>query len=244
MVRKLTILGFGAASLLASGTASAQAAAGAFGDQGQFIISADRVMPLFAYENEKHTNTNGSTDSNTVTSIALVTHGPTFVTIYNVPRFAFDYTVWQHLTVGGSVWAYFQLGNSNTHSEPGMPDMSNDQPKITFWGLSPRVGWILHLSDLFAFWPRGGISFDQAITSFNQRVGMVTVSGTNTVTQWAIDLEPMFAITPVPHAAFTVGPVVDIPFSGSSSNSSGGTTVSTDQTQFHFGIVGGLLAWF
>jgi hypothetical protein len=239
MHRRITFLGVGAAMLLATGTASAQAAA-AFGDQGQAIISADRIMPLFAYENEKHTNNDGSTTSQTVTSISLVTHGPTFVTLYNVPRFSFDYTVWKHLTVGGSVWAYFQLGNSTTHSEPGLPDVTTDQPKVTYLGLAPRVGWILQLSDLFAFWPRGGISFNDTMAS-------QTVMGVNestTLTQWAIDLEPMFAITPVPHAAFTAGPVIDIPFAGSVSASAQGTTVSRDETMFHFGLMGGLLVWF
>jgi hypothetical protein len=243
MLRSTTFFGTGVAAMLTAGAAYGQTAA-AFGDQGQFIISADRLMPLFAYENDKQTNADGSTDSQTVTSMAFVTHGPTYVTIYNVPRFALDYTVWQHLTVGGSAWVYFQPGNSSTHTEPGQPNVTTDQPKVTYWGLAPRAGWILHLSDLFAFWPRGGISFNQIVTSATRHNGNVTVSETNTVTQWAVDLEPMFAITPVPHVAFTAGPVVDIPFGGSVSQSANGTTVSTDQTMFHFGLMGGLLVWF
>jgi hypothetical protein len=243
MLRKLTILAVIGTTLLGAGPAFAQAAE-AFGDQGQAIISADRLMPLFAYENEKHTNADGSTDSQTVTSFAFVTHGPTFVTIYNVPRFAFDYTVWKHLTVGGSAWIYFQPGNSITQSQPGQPDVTTDQPKVTYWGVSPRVGWILHLSDLFAFWPRGGVSFNDTSSGITTHMGNVTFTQTSASTQWALDLEPMFAITPVPHAAFTAGPVVDIPFAGSISNTRNGTTVSTDQSMFHFGIVGGLLVWF
>jgi hypothetical protein len=239
MLRTVTFLGFSAATLLATTAASAQQPAEAFGEQGQFIISADRLMPLFAYENNKRTGPGGTSDSTTVTSMALVTHGPDGVTVYNVPRFAFDYTIWKHLTIGGSAWVYFQLGNSNTHSEPGM-QTSEDQPKVTYWGLAPRVGWILHLSDLFAFWPRGGVSFNQTVTSIPPPVG----NATETATQWALNLEPMFAITPVPHAAFTVGPVVDIPFAGSLSRSANGITVSNDETMFHFGIVGGLLVWF
>jgi hypothetical protein len=234
MLRTITFLGACATALLATATASGQTAP-EFGEQGQFIISADRLMPLFAYESEKHANGDGTSDTTTVTSIALVTHNPDHVTLYNVPRFAFDYTVWKHLTVGGSVWAYFQLGNSTTTSGNGMPDITREHSKTTFWGLAPRVGWILHLSDLFAFWPRGGFSFaDMALSQ----------TGSPTTTQWAIDLEPMFVFTPVPHAAITAGPVVDIPFAGSISSSMNGTTVSVDETMFHFGLTGGLLIWF
>jgi hypothetical protein len=231
MLRTVTFLGACTAALLATATASGQPTP-TFGEQGQFIISADRLMPLFAYESEK--GFDGTDATTTVTSIALITHSPSFVTLYNVPRFAFDYTVWKHLTVGGSVWAYFELGNSTT--TPGNPNVTTDNAKTTFWGLAPRAGWILHLSDLFAFWPRGGISFGDM--AFSQ-------AGNPTVTQWALDLEPMFVFTPVPHAAITAGPVVDIPFAGSSSTTSmNGRTVSVDETMFHFGLTGGLLIWF
>jgi hypothetical protein len=235
MLRTITFLGAGVAALLATGTASGQQAE-AFGEQGQFIISADRLMPLFAYESDKVSNGDGSTDTTTVTSIAFVTHNPALATVYNVPRFAFDYTVWKHLTVGGSVWASFQLGNSDTHSAPGQPDVTRDRAKVTFWGLAPRAGWILHLSDLFAFWPRGGISFADTSASLNNQ--------TTTNTQWALALEPMFALTPVSHAAIIAGPVVDIPLGGSVSQSMNGMSVSNSETLFHFGLTAGLLIWF
>jgi hypothetical protein len=243
MLRTITFLGASLAALLATGTASAQQAP-AFGEQGQFIISADRLMPLFAYESYKVSTGGGGSETTTSTSIAFVTHNPAFapaiVEVYNVPRFAFDYTVWKHLTVGGSVWAAFQLGNSDTASAPGQPDVTTDNPKTTFWGLAPRAGWILHLSDLFAFWPRGGFSFDDVAIS-QTRNG---VDHTQTITQWAINLEPMFALTPVPHAAITAGPVVDIPIGGSVSDSANGMSISNSQTLFHFGLTAGLLIWF
>jgi hypothetical protein len=234
MLRTITFLGAGVATLLATGTAFGQQAE-AFGEQGQFIISADRLMPLFAYESDKVDTGGGSSDTTTSTSIAFVTHNPV-VSAYNIPRFAFDYTVWKHLTVGGSAWVAFQLGSSDTQSAPGQPDVTTDHPKLTFWGLAPRAGWILHLSDLFAFWPRGGFSFADTATSLNNR--------TTTNTQWAINLEPMFALTPVSHAAITAGPVVDIPIGGSFSRDMNGTSVSSSETLFHFGVTAGLLIWF
>lgn len=247
-----TLLGAGAAVLLAASSAAAQQPAGAFGDQGQAIVSIDRLMPLFSYDNYKQGDFGGGggTNSTTVTSMSFIGHGlglfdygggNTAELFYNVPRFAFDYTVWQHLTIGGSIWAYFQLGNSVTHTEPNGVSTSNDQGKITFWGLAPRVGWILQLSDLFSFWPRGGFSFNDASLSIPNPGGPSTSA---TVTQWALDLEPMFVITPIPHVGFTAGGAIDIPFAGSLSVSSGGASVSVDSTQFHFGLNAGLLAWF
>jgi hypothetical protein len=239
MLRTITFLGAAFAALLATNPAAAQQAP-EFGEQGQFIISADRLMPLFAYESDKVSGGGGGSDTTTVTSVAFVTHNPAIVTLYNVPRFAFDFTVWKHLTVGGSVWAAFQLGNSDTVSAPGQPDVTTDNPKITFWGLAPRAGWILRLSDLFSFWPRGGFSFTDTSAS-QTRMG---VDHTQTNTQWAINLEPMFALTPVPHAAITAGPVVDIPIGGSVSQSANGMSVSNSETLFHFGLTAGLLIWF
>jgi hypothetical protein len=238
MIRKLTILGALAAGLLFSGAATAQEG-GKFGDEGQAIISADRVMPLFAYENEKVSVNGGGSSSQTVTSLSLVTHGGTLNTFYNIPRFAFDYTVYQHLTVGGSIYVYLQTGNSTTQHQPGQPDVSTDNSKVTFWGLAPRVGWIFQLSDLFAFWPRGGISFNDEIANHPNN------GGSTTVTQWALDLEPMFAITPASHVAITAGGAIDIPLTGSvTDNPNGGASVSVDSTMFHFGLTGGLLIWF
>ncbi len=243
MLRRLTTFGVLAAALVAARTASAQAAApaGAFGDEHQAILSVDRLMPLFAYENQKQTNDDRSTDSHTVTSMSFVTHGIAYNTFYNIPRFAFDYTVWSHLTVGGSIFVSFQLGNSTTHTDPNGVSVTNDNSKITYWGLAPRVGYILQLSDLFAFWPRGGFSFNDASTSIPVRNGP---SESATLTQWALDLEPIFVITPVQHVGFTIGGAIDIPFAGSISATTGGTTVSLDQSQFHFGITGGMLVWF
>jgi hypothetical protein len=254
MLRALLTIGALLLLLLTPLPAGAQGRAGAaFGDQGQAIVSVDRLMPLFAYESYKQGFFGGGgTNNQTVTSISLVGHGVSAYSyggvelgalFYNIPRFAFDYTVWQHLTVGGSVWAYFQLGNSTTHTENGV-SVTNDNGKVTFWGIAPRVGWILQLSDVFSFWPRGGVSFNDAGVTFPP-ANPGLPSGGGTVTQWAIDLEPMFVITPVPHAGFTVGPAVDIPFAGSlSTSNAAGTTVSVDSTQFHFGITAGLLAWF
>ncbi len=234
---------------LTSATAAFAGDADAFGSAHQVMISADRLMPLFAYESQKETtNAGGQTGSttNTVTSVALVGNGLHETTFYNLPRFAVDYTIIPNLTIGGSVYGFFTLGSSTTDASGGT-STSQDNTKITIWGIAPRVGYIIPFSSAFAFWPRGGISFQSLATSTpdnNQPPQPQTTTNTN-LTQWAVDLEPMFAWTPVTHAAITFGGVIDIPLTGSntSSNSANSVSVSTDTTQFHFGVTAGLLIY-
>ncbi len=244
--RTITAVGALAVLLLSSGTAQA---APTFGmESGDFILSADRLMPLFAYENVKTENGNGGSSSSTLTSIAFVTHGAG-ISVYNIPRFSLDVTVIPHLTLGGSVYAYFQLGNSNTGTDAQGVSVTTENAKATFFGLAPRVGYILPIGDTFAFWPRGGLSFNDvgiSTPTITNPAGRVTGGGSGTVTQWAIDLEPTFVFTPFPHMGITGGAALDIPFAGSQSatNPVNGTTISVPSTQLHFGLNLGLLVWF
>lgn len=244
--RSITAVGALAVLLLSAGTAHAAPTFGT--ESGEFILSADRLMPLFAYENVKTDNGGGGSSSTTLTSIALVTHGAG-VSAYNIPRFALDVTVIPHLTVGGSVYAYFQLGSSDTGTNAQGVSVTTQNAKATFFGIAPRVGYILPIGDTFAFWPRGGLSFNDVGVStptVTNPAGKVTDGGSATVTQWAIDLEPTFVFTPIPHVGITGAAVVDIPFAGSRSVTDpvNGTTVSVSSTQFHFGLNLGLLIWF
>jgi|SRR5215472_10384413 len=238
MLRNLVTIGVSAAVLFAVSSASAQPAGAAFGDEHQAILSVDRLMPIFQYENDK-ASPNGGSGGYTVSYFGLVTHG-TQATFYNIPRFAFDYTVWKHLTVGGSAYIWVQTGSNYYICANGGPCVDQPSPaKTTFFGIAPRVGWILQFSDIFSFWPRGGISFNDATHS--SYVTTVGAFGGGTTTQFALDLEPMFAFTPVPHAGITFGGNIDIPITGSVDNNNG---TSTDTAQFAFGLNAGLLIWF
>jgi hypothetical protein len=255
MLRGFIVAAASTAVLLAATSASAQEAKG-LGQQGQFIISADRLAPLFTYSNNKTTDTTTNPNTSTSTTTTAIGIFPSLNDIgfngnfYNIPRVGFDYVVIPHLTVGGDIAFATQLGSSTTESQ-GSGSVSNDGAKATYFSIAPRVGYILPLTDMIAFWPRGGLGFHLIHSSSPDRGNAnQTITNSSNLTLWAIDLEPLFVLSPVEHFGFFAGPVIDIPLTGSSKTDTTttppGTTVTRtlDYSSFHFGITAGLLGWF
>jgi hypothetical protein len=258
MVRALTMTGLSLGVLLAVLPARAADDA-AFGDKGQIILSADRVMGLFDYTSTKFTDQAGNTDSVNYTSFALlqnpsgVIYGSgggnvPIVAPYNVPRLSIEGTPMPHLTVGGSLVVFFTPGASETAKSGGV-SVSTDLTNVTLFGIAPRFGYILGLNRWLSIWPRGGFSFYSTHLSTPHIGPGMNGSDSSTYNELMINLEPMVVLTPAPHMGITAGPVVDIPLVGAVKNSSteGGVTVSQpgfDMTLFHFGVEIGLVTWF
>jgi hypothetical protein len=112
--------------------------------------------------------------------------GPPSPSPYQIPRFAFDGFVIDHLSVGGSlaVWTF------DPHRGRSFSGVL----------LAPRVGYAFAFNDTFGFWPRGGFSF----WSFDHD------------DEFALTLEAIFYASPVEHFAFTFGPTIDIGIAGDS----------------------------
>lgn len=248
MLRTLIVTAASSVVLLAASSAGAQEK-GNLGSKGQLILSADRLVPLFAYGVNKTTDSQQGGDVVTTRSQPSFSLLPNFNTsqlagnFYNVPRLSVDYTVIDRLTVGGSVILFFTAGGS-TEVKQGSQSVSTDAPSTTLFGIAPRVGYILGLTDLFAFWPRGGFSFYSLSSKSTDTRNNQTTTSTVSTSQFAINLEPVFAITPVQNLFFIVGPVIDIPLTGTqkTETSVGSTTNShsVDSSQFHFGLTAGL----
>ena len=239
MIRMTSRLSWGLGVLLLAGWARAQTK-GDFGDRGQIILSVDRLMPLLSYEDVKASQ-NGTDASVAVTSISLVGHGKT-LTFYNDPRLSFDYTVVPRLTIGGSVYVFTQAANSTTVDTNGM-SASADNPRVTLWGIAPRVGYIVPIGSKFAFWPRGGFSFNDA-SHTSVQVGNTQINS-GSATQFAFDLEPTFVFTPFAHVGVTAGGALDIPIAGSVDVPQGNNlSTSVDVAEFHIGLHMGLLVYF
>ena len=160
---------FGTTALVCAGAAreaSAQEANG-LGEKGELIVTADRLMPLFSYSSQTVTATQNGTDTKTSdsgASIALLFGSDTSIPInpHTVPRLAFDYSVINHLTVGGAVVVGFGLGGSHkveTNNGSTTNSSKNDADKTTVFGIAPRVGYVLPLGQTFGFWPRAGFAF-------------------------------------------------------------------------------------
>jgi opacity protein-like surface antigen len=243
-------VGITVATLSPSSSARAEEGQGThrFGSPG-FIVSADRLLPLISYQSIKTSQDDGSSDTQSRLSIALMNNGPygVFSSFYNLPRLGFDWLPIRNLTLGGAAWFYADLQASNsTTPAGGGSSTSTDQPKVTYWGIAPRVGYIIPMGDKLSLWPRAGIEYHNVATS------SVGGSGAGSVTQFAIEGEAMLVISPWNHFGFTVGPTVDVPISGEQTTT---TTVTTNgvttssstrvnSAMFQVGLSAGMLGHF
>ena len=225
--------------LLGAVNAHAQSAA-AFGDKGTLTIAADRVMPLVAYTKETF-SAGGLQQENTSSSISLFSYGVPTNIAYTIPRLAIDYAVVPNVTVGGSFMVFFDLSERSSTTFNGTTD-SMDNPKTSGWAITPRAGYVMSLGGKIAFWPRGGLSYySETVTNPPNGGGNNTSDGFH---QFALDLEANLVILAAPHFMLMVGPVLDVPLSGSTTQTRDmmgvTTTTSYDYSQFHFGITAGV----
>jgi hypothetical protein len=212
------------------------------GSEGEFIISGNRLVNIISFESAKtSTTTNGMATSQTTNqwTLAASAIGPFGTTFFTIPRLGADYVVGSHVTVGLDLLAWTTLSRGIDRTF-GSTTNSQNLVKVSLLGAAPRVGYVLSFTDSIAFWPRLGVSFAESF-----------VGGSDTtVNQFAIDVEPLFALSPAPHFSITLGPVFDIPITGTQSTSATNpltgatTTTSTDAAQFYGGLTLGLLGWF
>lgn len=246
------------ALLAIASPANAQEAAG-FGEKRQLILSADRLIPVFSYASTSETGTQGNltvTRTDSGASIALLLgREPTLAAVHTIPRVAFDYAVVRHLTIGGSIAFGFGLSRSSrTESRGGgtSTETEQDEPNTRIVGFAPRVGYVLPLGRSVAFWPRAGFAFYSVSTRFERGAqgGQGGESVTDSDAIFSLDLDPQFVFTPIEHFFFNIGPLVNIPLTGSRDrevaplNGGGSNTASQDLSVFHLGVSAGLGGWF
>lgn len=228
-----------------------------FGDRGQLVITADRLVPLVGYTTRSITASDGDTTTTVTDSGAslalLVGHEPSFGAMHTIPRVAVDYTFLRGLTLGASFVVAF--GIDGTHTEDRAPKAGpravreNTLPGATLLGFAPRFGYALALSKDLTFWPRAGVAFS-SMASQREETSNLGVTSTATVrdTLFSLDLDPQLVWTPLPHVLVHVGPTANIPLTGAHETAfEQGPEVkerSDDLTIFHFGISAGLGVWF
>ena len=242
----------GALCASAPRSASAQDANG-FGEKGQLILSADRLMPILSFSSQSVTTarpngtTNKVTDSGTSAAF-LFGREPNLGVVHTLPRIAFDFTIIRHLTLGGSFAVGLGLGGKR-EVEPGDGTSTKfDSPNTTVIGFAPRVGYIIPLGHVFAFWPRAGFAVYSVSSTTDTLRNNIVEKDTDRDTVFSLDLDPQFAWTPIQHFFIHFGPLVNIPLAGSrsSENERGPMSVTTksDLNVFHFGLSAGLGGWF
>lgn len=257
MIRRI---GFGllaAFAMLGWASSSHAQAVNGLGAKGQLILTADRLFPAFSYTSvsttENVNNTKTTVTDKGTSLVMLVGSEPEVASVHTIPRVAFDFTVIDRLTLGGSVLLAFGLsGTKKTEvvAGPMTTTAEIDSPSRNIFGISPRVGYIFPLGQVVGFWLRGGFSFYSDKTREQAIVGnAVTRTETNTRNLFSVDLDPQFAIAPIPHFFFHVGPLMNVTLSGSDKfeRIEGNRTtsnVSKDFSVFHLGVSTGLGGWF
>jgi hypothetical protein len=276
MKRTVTALGvaLGAAGVLFTASPAHAQQQEPFGQKGQFILSADRLMPLFSFSHwSGQCSTNAGIAAELPSCLGVAAAGAGGVTkvtysgsqtamsffygstantndqFYTVPRIGFDYTIVNNVTIGGDIVLFFTLG-SNASTETDFSNGSSQTtttstPSTTIFGIAPRGGYILGLNNLFSLWLRGGFSF---YTESQKSHPTNDSTLTNSIHQFSLDLDPQFVITPLPHIGITAGLTIDIPFGGGHSTDfdQGNTSqsFSAGSSIFYLGVTAGLLVHF
>lgn len=257
-----SVVAAAAVVLLSPSEAQAAGDAHGLGEKGQLILTADRLVPLFSYTYASTTDTQNGielTRSRSGTGLSLLlgrnigseSDFTVPVNVHTIPRVAFDITVIPRLTLGAAIAFGFGLGgtikNDNLNGNQRTTQES-DAPTATAIGVAPRVGYILPLTEMFAFWPRGGVGI-YSVSIATERVennGVVRVKDSDTIL--SLDIDPQFALVPFEHFFIHAGPLLNVPLTGTRSHSetrgTQRTTRDVDISLMHFGLSAGLGGWF
>jgi hypothetical protein len=217
-------------------------------------VSADRLFGVYLWSVKSQADATPAVPSPPIstqsgTAINLLWGSDTSVAgnnsdVYAIPRLAFDYTVIDHLSVGGSLGYLNRSGKTET-TTMGVTT-SRDNPTGYAILFSPRVGWVLPLSPMVAFWPRLGVTYFVASTSSTNMATPPTTTKT-TLNGFAFSLDPQLVITPVPHVGITVGPMLDLPLSGRLKVERTGAMNNLTESSAkitNYGLAAGLLVYF
>ena len=176
-MRHLTAAMIGLAALLSATASSAEV-----GHQGDLVLGFERMFGFHWWHNDydpDRPGDSGGSTSGTVVGFGWHRHGGS----YNAPRMAFDGFIIDQLSLGGSL-GFYSIGG----------DADGDGVIIY-----PRVGYAVPLSAMWAFWPRGGVSY----------------SDIDDRTRVALSGEAQFLVFPQPSWAVMFGPTLDLGVAGS-----------------------------
>ena len=201
--------------LLVPALASAQE----LGSKGDAIFSVDRLMGITgAHRITELPGPPGDVEEDT-TNISFGWRGPLHPSPFEVPRFAFDYLVIDHLSIGGSL---------------GYASIAHDDPNYdeSFFLLHARVGYLYSFGKVVAIWPRGGVTYHSY---------KLDDDGESGDSGFALTIECPFTFSPTQHFAFHVGPSFDFDMFGEYDPEVG---PDIDRRYRSVGLNAGILGWF
>lgn len=182
MTRKIASLGFSIAAFVLGVSATREAHAVDYYRAGKISVSLERVFGLHYWHTSiDHGPNSDINDVSSGTVIGIGWYGAQ--SPYHWGRAAVDGFIIDRLSLGGSLGFYSQSGDT-------------DGSGLLFY---PRVGYVIPISNVFSFWPRGGFSFmhwnDASLLGFAA--------------------EAMFVASPSDDWHILFGPTLDLGFSGS-----------------------------
>jgi hypothetical protein len=236
------------------GIVSRSAGAQEFGQPGQVVLGAERIMGVYS-DHLTSKSSDGTTETKlNTTSIALLgmpvaldDSGIAYPS--STPRFALDVFVLQGLSLGGSLIYLNRSGSTDNTLNSGGTSTSTtrDAPTSSTFIFAPRIGYAAQLAPVFAIWPRAGITYAHyKLTSQNTNATGGTTESSTAADFTDISGEVMATFLPVPHVALLVGPYLDIPLGGGSKTVTAGQE-STNHPRIHYlsvGLTTGLAAYF
>lgn len=191
MFRTLLAVGSFSAVFASSGAALAQS----FYDSGEVNIALERGFGIHYVHQSWDPPGPGPDPEFDGTTIGIGWYGA--LTPLHWTRAALDVFVIDQLSVGGSIAFFAQSGDP-------------DGDGILF---APRVGYAIPLSDLFTFWPRGGLTY-------------YDIEDNNL---FALSGEATFVLTPHESWGILLAPTIDLGFIGEAGD-------ETDYSVFSLGI--------
>ncbi len=268
-MRTPLITAIATATLLAAGSAHAQE----INKTGTLILSADRVLGYSSsIVTSETTDVSGNSAKNTDTtndfsvlfaspSAALIPVNVgglggigggagglgglavTVVSPFTLPRASIDFVVADGFTVGGSFG--INAGGGSREFETATATRSTDKPSRLGFSFAPRAGYLAMFNEDVGIWPRAGFTFYLSRSTSSTTDGsfstetVVTHSGSN------VDLELPLVVTLSDFLFVHLGPVLDIPLSGSGklkTTTSNGDSMENefDAKIMNIGVAGGV----
>jgi hypothetical protein len=215
--------------------AAAPVAAAAFGDAWHYAISIERAL---GFDHISQTESLYGTDSKTTATNFTLFGVPSTgaLAAFSFPRAAFDLFLGQDFSVGIGLGLLY----GSTTSTPS----NGNSTEASYTGVlaAPRIGYALNLAPDVTLWARGGVSVIYGKVSPDAG-SAATQSGSSHLVAATIELPVLFTL--LPHLAVTVGPTLDVTFSGhlTRPNFGYGAAPSFDQSITELGIQGGVLLY-
>jgi hypothetical protein len=236
-----------AAVVLSAVVAAPSALAADLGASGTIYLGAERMFGVsansFKVDRTDGTQTYSNTDIGLLWSASHNIGDNAVPSPYTVPRLGFDYAIIPNLTIGGALG--FASSSLSVKTDRAGATTTQDGDTVTSFLISPRVGYIIGISDSIGIWLRGGFTY------FNISAKSPEVNGrktTNSANGLAFSLDPILVLSPVDHFGFFGGLMLDLPLTGTLKNETvqPGRTDSTsvDSKATNFGLNFGLLGYF